>query len=151
MQVPTESSLEVKVSEALRLTERGIADVWQVEYVYPGVVGLLIGLAGGSVTVELPLPNRTDRHSLEAWAQMAAIVVGSKIRDMRGDKERLVHLLRQAKRDLDAVQQRMEELVQFAREAGISWAQIGEAVGITGQAAHSRWRSMQPSRTGSLA
>lgn len=34
---------------------------------------------------------------------------------------------------------RLEEAVVAAREAGATWAQIGEAVGMSRQSAHERW------------
>lgn len=33
----------------------------------------------------------------------------------------------------------LEATVVLAREAGVTWAQIGEAVGMSRQAAHERW------------
>jgi len=40
--------------------------------------------------------------------------------------------LRQTENDLDAA-------VTSAREAGLSWAQIGSALGVSRQSAHERW------------
>lgn len=39
----------------------------------------------------------------------------------------------------DAADQKLFELVGFARDAGASWAAIGEALGVTTQAAHQRY------------
>ena len=39
----------------------------------------------------------------------------------------------------DAADRKLYELVRFAREAGASWAAIGEALGVTTQAAHQRF------------
>jgi hypothetical protein len=41
----------------------------------------------------------------------------------------------------DAADRKLFELVGFAREAGASWAAIGEALGVTTQAAHQRYGS----------
>ena len=39
----------------------------------------------------------------------------------------------------DAADRKLYVLVGFAREAGASWASIGEALGVTTQAAHQRF------------
>ncbi|MFL6205476.1 MAG: hypothetical protein ACJ739_08995 [Acidimicrobiales bacterium] len=39
----------------------------------------------------------------------------------------------------DAADRKLFELVSFAREEGASWASIGEALGVTTQAAHQRY------------
>ena len=39
----------------------------------------------------------------------------------------------------DAADRKLFELVGFARDAGASWAAIGEALGVTTQAAHQRY------------
>ena len=39
----------------------------------------------------------------------------------------------------DAADRKLYVLVGFAREAGASWAAIGEALGVTTQAAHQRF------------
>ena len=39
----------------------------------------------------------------------------------------------------DAADRKLFVLVGFAREAGASWAAIGEALGVTTQAAHQRF------------
>ena len=39
----------------------------------------------------------------------------------------------------DAADRKLFELVGFARDAGASWASIGEALGVTTQAAHQRY------------
>ena len=39
----------------------------------------------------------------------------------------------------DAADRKLFELVSFARDAGASWASIGEALGVTTQAAHQRY------------
>ena len=41
----------------------------------------------------------------------------------------------------DAADRKLFELVGFAREAGASWSSIGEALGVTTQAAHQRYGS----------
>jgi len=41
----------------------------------------------------------------------------------------------------EAADRKLFELVGFAREAGASWASIGEALGVTTQAAHQRYGS----------
>ena len=44
----------------------------------------------------------------------------------------------------DAADRKLFELVGFAREAGASWASIGEALGVTTQAAHQRYGPKPP-------
>jgi hypothetical protein len=39
----------------------------------------------------------------------------------------------------EAADRKLFELVGFAREAGASWASIGQALGVTTQAAHQRY------------
>ena len=39
----------------------------------------------------------------------------------------------------DAADRKLFDLVSFAREAGASWSSIGEALGVTTQAAHQRY------------
>ena len=39
----------------------------------------------------------------------------------------------------EAADRKLFELVGFAREAGASWSSIGEALGVTTQAAHQRY------------
>jgi hypothetical protein len=39
----------------------------------------------------------------------------------------------------DAADRKLFELVGFARDAGASWSSIGEALGVTTQAAHQRY------------
>jgi hypothetical protein len=39
----------------------------------------------------------------------------------------------------DAADQKLFELVGFARDAGASWSSIGDALGVTTQAAHQRY------------
>ena len=41
----------------------------------------------------------------------------------------------------DAADRKLFELVSFAREAGASWSSIGDALGVTTQAAHQRYGS----------
>jgi hypothetical protein len=45
----------------------------------------------------------------------------------------------------DAADRKLFELVGFAREAGASWAAIGEALGVSTQAAHQRFGPRQTS------
>jgi hypothetical protein len=46
----------------------------------------------------------------------------------------------------DAADAKLFELVGFAREAGASWAAIGEALGVTTQAAHQRYGPKLPQK-----
>ncbi len=48
----------------------------------------------------------------------------------------------------NAADEKLFQLVGFAREAGASWAAIGEALGVTTQAAHQRY-GPKASRTAS--
>jgi hypothetical protein len=47
----------------------------------------------------------------------------------------------------DAADQKLFQLVGFARDEGASWAQIGEALGVSTQAAHQRYGPKPPART----
>jgi len=47
----------------------------------------------------------------------------------------------------DAADQKLFELVGFARDAGASWSAIGEALGVTTQAAHQRYGPKPSSKT----
>ncbi len=44
----------------------------------------------------------------------------------------------------DAADRKLFDLVGFARDAGASWAAIGEALGVTTQAAHQRFGPKAP-------
>lgn len=46
----------------------------------------------------------------------------------------------------DAADRKLFELVGFARDAGASWASIGEALGVSTQAAHQRFGSKPTSK-----
>ncbi len=47
----------------------------------------------------------------------------------------------------EAADRKLFELVGFAREAGASWSSIGEALGVTTQAAHQRFGPKPVSKT----
>lgn len=49
--------------------------------------------------------------------------------------------LRGIARDLERLELELEETVAQARAQGQTWAAIGEALGMTRQAAHKRWGS----------
>lgn len=49
--------------------------------------------------------------------------------------------IQSAVRDLRAAQRRLDQVVGVARNAGVSWEDVGRAAGMTKQAANSRWRS----------
>ena len=51
----------------------------------------------------------------------------------------------------DAADRKLYVLVGFAREAGASWAAIGEALGVTTQAAHQRFGPKTSSKSGGRA
>jgi hypothetical protein len=51
----------------------------------------------------------------------------------------------------DAADRKLFELVGFARDAGASWAAIGEALGVTTQAAHQRFGPKTSSKAGGRA
>ena len=73
----------------------------------------------------------------------AAEIVDVAMRDLvarTGDGELTVGAALAATATLrDAADKKLFELVGFAREAGASWAAIGEALGVTTQAAHQRY------------
>ena len=46
----------------------------------------------------------------------------------------------------DAADHKLFQLVGFARDQGASWAQIGEALGVSTQAAHQRYGPKPPAR-----
>jgi hypothetical protein len=47
----------------------------------------------------------------------------------------------------DAADRKLFVLVGFARDAGASWSAIGEALGVTTQAAHQRYGRKSPPKT----
>jgi hypothetical protein len=47
--------------------------------------------------------------------------------------------VREAAEDVRKAQTRLDEAVQRARADGSSWADVGDAAGITRQSAHERW------------
>jgi hypothetical protein len=51
----------------------------------------------------------------------------------------------------DAADRKLFDLVGFAREAGASWAAIGDALGVTTQAAHQRFGRKPPAKAGKSA
>ena len=53
--------------------------------------------------------------------------------------EDALQVLERSSADIRAAQLRLEEAVLAARAAGASWAQIGDATGMSRQAAHERW------------
>ncbi len=53
--------------------------------------------------------------------------------------EDALQALERSSADIRAAQLRLEEAVLAARAAGASWAQIGDATGMSRQAAHERW------------
>ena len=53
--------------------------------------------------------------------------------------EDALQALARSSADIGAAQLRLEEAVLAARAAGASWAQIGDATGMSRQAAHERW------------
>jgi hypothetical protein len=51
----------------------------------------------------------------------------------------------------DAADRKLFDLVSFARDAGASWASIGEALGVTTQAAHQRYGPKVTAKSGRSA
>ena len=51
----------------------------------------------------------------------------------------------------DSADRKLFELVGFARDAGASWASIGEALGVTTQAAHQRYGPKPSAKSGRSA
>lgn len=52
--------------------------------------------------------------------------------------------VRQAVEDRRAADARLDYAVAAARACGSSWAEIGDAVGMSRQSAHERWRRIEP-------
>ncbi len=59
-------------------------------------------------------------------------------RDVLDEIRRLGDQIATAERDLANDKTTLDELIQIARRQGASWAKIGEALGISAQAAHQR-------------
>lgn len=55
------------------------------------------------------------------------------------EQGRVLEAVRQQAREVAAAQARLGEAVRAARGAGRSWAEVGEATGMSRQAAHERW------------
>ena len=55
------------------------------------------------------------------------------------DSETVLRVARNAANAVLRSEARLGEAVAAAREAGATWAQIGEAVGMSRQSAHERW------------
>lgn len=51
----------------------------------------------------------------------------------------------------DAADRKLYDLVGFARDAGASWSAIGEALGVTTQAAHQRFGPKQSTKADNRA
>lgn len=49
-------------------------------------------------------------------------------------------LVRRAAHEAEAADRRLDDAVAATRNCGVSWSDIGEAVGISRQSAHTRWR-----------
>jgi hypothetical protein len=64
--------------------------------------------------------------------------VGGLVRRPLG-KESLLSKLAETAVQAEAATARLNEVAAAARAAGATWPEIGEAVGITSQAAHQRW------------
>lgn len=56
------------------------------------------------------------------------------------DRARCLEILYVLAQCRDAAQVRIDELITDARYSGASWTEIGHAVGLTRQAAHSHYR-----------
>jgi hypothetical protein len=59
-------------------------------------------------------------------------------REVLDEIRRLGDRIATAERDLANDKTTLDELIQIARRQGASWAKIGEALGISAQAAHQR-------------
>jgi hypothetical protein len=59
-------------------------------------------------------------------------------RDVLDEIRRLGDRIATAERDLANEKTALDKLIQIARQQGASWAKIGEALGISAQAAHQR-------------
>jgi hypothetical protein len=88
-------------------------------------------------------------------AGAADLIIDDAMRDLvvrTGDGELTVGAALAATAALrDASDRKLFELVGFARDAGASWAAIGEALGVTTQAAHQRFGPKTSSKAGGRA
>lgn len=60
------------------------------------------------------------------------------------DGRRGLEAVRRAAEDRRAAELNLDHAVAAARKVGSSWAEIGDAVGISRQSAHERWRRIDP-------
>lgn len=55
------------------------------------------------------------------------------------DRDSAVAAVARTAAEIEDAQARLEVAVRAARAAGATWAQVGQAMGVTRQAAHERW------------
>ena len=85
--------------------------------------------------------NARDRRREAARKAQGVPVEGSSVvpnRELDGQVA-LLNLLTLTKRDLQATEKALTKYVRQARRAGITWREIGQAVGVTQQSATSKW------------
>ena len=82
--------------------------------------------------------NRSSRSSGPTRAPGTAVAASSATSDL----ERLA----ENRAAEDRIESRYKPLVRRARIAGASWFEIGLALGVTPQAAHKRFREVDPKR-----
>lgn len=102
----------------------------------------------GPVWVRVAVSSQDDRPRRQVYVSMPSIsglapeeVEEAMSREWRQHAEqgRVLEVVRERAREVAAAQARLAEAVRAARSAGRSWAEVGEAAGISRQAAHERW------------
>lgn len=101
----------------------------------------------GPVWVRVSTSTRTDTSKRRAFVPFLGDAVPSIDVDDALRQEWKAHAgpasalseLEAAARAVERAQERLDRGVRAARKAGVSWAGVGSAVGVTRQSAHTRW------------